>query len=151
MIDKLLKFLGVSEDLGEEECAVERLKHATTVLLVEIARADHDPSESEMQEVRQQIAAAFELSAAEAAALVDRAHAAVEEAVSLHEFTRILHAEMSYAEKESVVEMLWRIALVDRNLDKYEDYMIAKTADLLYVARGDVIRLKQRVVASLGE
>lgn len=149
MIDALLKFLGVNDDLAEEECGTERIKHATTVLLVEIARADHDPTESEMQEVRQQISAAFELSAAEAATLVERAHAAVEEAVSLHEFTRILHAELTYDEKESIVEMLWRIALVDRNLDKYEDYMIAKTADLLYVARGDVLRMKQRVVEEL--
>ena len=56
---------------------------------------------------------------------------------------------MDYAEKESVVEMLWRIALADHRLDKYEDYMIAKIADLLYVARGDVLRLKSRVIDSL--
>ena len=58
---------------------------------------------------------------------------------------------MNYAEKESVIEMLWKIALVDFDLDKYEDYMIAKIADLLYVARGDVMRLKQRVVESLSD
>ena len=44
--------------------------------------------------------------------------------------------------------MLWQIALADDTLDKYEDYMIAKIAELLYVARGDVLRLKQRVIES---
>ena len=53
---------------------------------------------------------------------------------------------MSYAEKEVVVEMLWHIALADQNLDKYEDYMIGKIAELLYVYRGDVLRLKDRVI-----
>jgi len=149
MIDKLLKFLGRPEDLPEEECIRERIKHATAVLLVEIARADHDLHEAEIAEMREQLAQSFELGEQEAAALLGRARAAAEEAVSLHEFTRILHAEMSYAEKESVVEMLWRIALADRSLDKYEDYMIAKIADLLYVARGDVLRLKQRVIESM--
>jgi uncharacterized tellurite resistance protein B-like protein len=56
---------------------------------------------------------------------------------------------MTYAEKESVIQMLWRIALADRNIDKYEDYMIGKIAELLYVARGDVIRLRQQVLDSL--
>ena len=99
--------------------------------------------------MRSQLAASFDLTETDAEGVLARARSAVEEAVSLHEFTRILHAEMSYAEKEQVVEMLWRIALVDRNLDKYEDYMIAKISDLMYVARGDVMRLKQRVVDSL--
>ena len=69
--------------------------------------------------------------------------------MSLQEFTKTLHAEMTYAQKERVIEMLWRIAMADQNLDKYEDYMIGKIAELLYVYRGDVMRLKQRVVESV--
>jgi len=42
--------------------------------------------------------------------------------------------------------MLWRVALADRHLDKYEDYLIGKVAELLYVARGDVIRLRNAVM-----
>ena len=56
---------------------------------------------------------------------------------------------MTYAEKSTVIEMLWQIALADNHLDKYEDYMIGKIADLLYIARGDVIRLKNRVLEKL--
>lgn len=149
MIDKLLKLLGFAADPPEEESAAERIRHATAVLLCEIARADHRLRDTESAEIRGQLADAFGLSAQESAELLDRAQAAVEESVSLHEFTSVLHARMSYREKESVVEMLWRIALVDRDLDKYEDYMIAKIADLLYVARGDVLRTKQRVIDSL--
>jgi len=149
MIDALLRFLGVTEDRGEEECERERLKHATAVLLVEIARADHELQTTELSEIRRQLAAAFDLGEQEAGDLLDRARVAVEESVSLHEFTRILHEEMEYSEKESVVEMLWRIALADHSLDKYEDYMIAKISELLYVARGDVLRMRQRVLDSL--
>ena len=39
--------------------------------------------------------------------------------------------------------------MADNKLDKYEDYMIGKIAELLYVARGDVIRLRQRVFESM--
>jgi uncharacterized tellurite resistance protein B-like protein len=149
VIDRLLKFLGQSRDLPEEECTVERIRHATAVLLVEIARADHELHEHEVAAIDEQLVRCFGIEPESAAELVARARHAAEESVSLHEFTRLLHAEMSYTEKESVVEMLWRIAFADRNLDKYEDYMIAKIAELLYVARGDVIRLRQRVMDSV--
>lgn len=149
MIDRLLKFFGQTEELPREEGQRERIKHATAVLLVEIARADHERQASEDAEIQSQLATHFELSPTDAAALVEKAERAAEQSVSLHEFTRALHAEMDYAEKVSVIEMLWKIALADRDLDKYEDYMIAKIADLLYVARGDVLRLKARVIDSL--
>jgi uncharacterized tellurite resistance protein B-like protein len=149
MIDSLLKFFGRADDLPEEQCVQERMRHAVAVLLVEIARADHELHDVELSAMQNQLARSFDLSDSDAADLLDRASRAVEESVSLHEFTRILHAEMSYVEKESVIEMLWRIALADHNIDKYEDYMIAKIADLLYIARGDVIRLRQRVIDSM--
>ena len=91
----------------------------------------------------------FGLSVVEAERVLDHAETAAENSVSLHEFTRILHEELSYSEKERVVEMLWRIALADKVLDKYEDYMVGKIADLLYVVRGDVMRLKSKVYESL--
>jgi uncharacterized tellurite resistance protein B-like protein len=149
MIDSLLKFFGRTDDLPDEQCVQERLRHAVAVLLVEIARADHNLHDVELAEVQGQLVGSFELNEADASDLLDRACRAVEESVSLHEFTRILHAEMSYAEKAAVIEMLWRIALADRDIDKYEDYMIAKIAELLYIARGDVIRLRQRVIDSM--
>ena len=119
------------------------------MLLIEIARADHERQASEDTEIKSQLANHFELSMEAAAALMAKAEQAADESVSLYEFTRALHAEMDYAEKESVIEMLWRIALADRTLDKYEDYIISKIAELLYVARGDVIRLKARVIESM--
>ena len=42
--------------------------------------------------------------------------------------------------------MLWHVALADRHLDKYEDYLIGKVSELLYVSRGDVLRLKHEAL-----
>ena len=50
--------------------------------------------------------------------------------------------ELSYADKLRIIAMLWDVALEDRTLDKYEDYLIGKVAELLYVSRGDVVRLR---------
>ena len=148
MIGKLRKLFNLPELQGTQDDGQDRIQLSTAVLLVEIARADHDRQEVEDAEMRRQLAANFGLSEEESHALLVAAETAVDNSVSLHEFTRLLHEEMSYAEKTTVIEMIWRIALADNYLDKYEDYMIGKIADLLYIARGDVIRLRSRVIDS---
>jgi uncharacterized tellurite resistance protein B-like protein len=149
MIDRLLNLFGLSQSEDAPETAEARIRHATAVLLVEIARADHERLAIEHEAMLVSLQKGFDLSAVEAESLLERAETAAEHSVSLHEFTKMLHAELDYGEKEKIIEMLWRIALADKVLDKYEDYMIGKIAELLYVARGDVIRLKHRVVESL--
>ncbi len=101
--------------------------------------------------MQQQLVEKFSLSNDEAATLIDAAQEAVEESVSLHAYTKALHSEMSYPEKEAVIEMLWHIALADQDLDKYEDYMIGKIAELLYIYRGDVMRSKHRVIEAISQ
>ena len=149
MIDRLLSFFGMSEDEASADVDEARIRHATAVLLVEIARADHERLAIEHDTMLESLKDGFNLSDVEAENLLNRAETTAENSVSLHEFTRILHAELSYTEKEKVVEMLWRIALADKVLDKYEDYMVGKIAELLYVVRGDVMRLKNKVYESL--
>lgn len=147
MIRKLRELFNLPGKPEQEESdQQDRIRLSTAVLLVEIARADHSRKDVESTEMRKQLAAKFNLSEEESRTLLEAAENAVEHSVSLYEFTRLLHDEMTYPEKETVIEMLWRIALADDNLDKYEDYMIGKIADLLYIARGDVIRLKSRVM-----
>jgi len=149
MIDRLLSFFSIPEDEASADVGEARIQHATAVLLVEIARADHERLAIEHEAMLESLKGGFNLSAIEAESLLNRAETAAENSVSLHEYTRILHAELSYIEKEKVVEMLWRIALADKVLDKYEDYMVGKIAELLYVVRGDVMRLKNKVYESL--
>ncbi len=149
MIDRLLSFLGISDGEVSADVDETRIQHATAVLLVEIARADHERLAIEHDAMLESLRENFSLSAVEAERVLSRAETAAENSVSLYEFTRILHAELSYDEKETIIEMLWRIALADKVLDKYEDYMVGKIADLLYVVRGDVIRLRNRVYESL--
>ena len=149
MIDRLLSLFGLSEEEVSVDVGESRIQHATAVLLVEIARADHERLVIEHEAMLESLQTGFSLSTDEAESVLHRAETAAERSVSLHDFTRVLHDELSYAEKEKIIEMLWRIALADSVLDKYEDYMIGKIADLLYVVRGDVIRLRNRVYESL--
>jgi uncharacterized tellurite resistance protein B-like protein len=128
------------------EASEDRVPLAMAALLVEAARADHRIEEVELEELGMLLARRLELPPEAARDLVHRARDAVEGSVSLYEFTRPLHEALDYRQKLEFVSMLWHVALADRRLDKYEDYLVGKVSELLYVARGDVIRLRNAVL-----
>lgn len=142
-IRKFVAELSAPPDLAP---SADQLGLAMAALLVETARADFDVHEEELAELGRLLEKQLGITSVEASSLVARALNAVERSVSLYEFTRPLYEALSYQEKEEVVRMLWHVALADRRLDKYEDYLIGKISDLLYVARGDVIRLRHEVL-----
>lgn len=121
------------------------LRVATALLLVEVARADFDDGPKEMQAVLDLLRRHFDLSEAETRLLVEEARREADHAVELQAFTRRLHEAVDKAEKERIVEMLWRVALADAHLDKHEDHLVRRVADLLYVPHRDVIRIRNRV------
>ena len=57
---------------------------------------------------------------------------------------QILHWEPSW-QKEEVIALLWTLAVSDNNLDKHEDYLVRKIADLLYVSNSIVLKIKHQV------
>jgi len=118
------------------------LRLATAVLLIDVARADYVFEEREFDHVLKLIEARFGLSPEATAELVNEAGDKAEDLVSVHEFTQLLHEHLSDDEKANIVSLLWQIAYADGRLDKYEDSLVLKISDLLYVSRGRVMRLK---------
>jgi uncharacterized tellurite resistance protein B-like protein len=47
------------------------------------------------------------------------------------------------------MKAMWEMAYADGDLDKYEDYIIRKIADLIYVPHTEFIRAKSLVKANL--
>jgi len=128
-------------DTGESD-RQHALDLATAILMVQVARADDHFEETEYDTLLKLIERHLDLSPEEAGELANKAGEHAEDAVDVHAFTKRLHANLSETEKARVVSMLWRIAYADGRLDKYEDSLVLKISDLLYVSRGLVMRLK---------
>ena len=126
------------------------LRMATAVLMLDVARADHVFEESEFDRVLRLIETHFGLSPEEAAELVNEAGDKAEELVSVHDFTQLLHEHLNENEKARIIALLWQIAYADGQLDKYEDSLVLKISDLLYVSRGRVMRLKHDAELAAG-
>ena len=143
--DRLSNALGQSESEGTES-REHALRLATAILLIEIVRADYREDLTENEAVFAQLKQRFELTEDEALLLVQQAEHEADRAVTLQGFTRLLHEQLSAQEKHAIIEMFWRVALADDHLDKHEDHLVRKLADLLYVSHADLIRIRNAVI-----
>ncbi len=148
MINKIKEILLGSAAYAETAANPEqRQQLALASLLVEMARADFDETASEHAAIADLLATHFELTPEESQALLKRAQDESDSAVCLFDFSRALHESLDAEQRLEVIELLWKVALADNKLDKYEDYLVRKVADLLYVSDSDVMRLKNVVLS----
>lgn len=120
----------------------EAVRLATAVLMIDVATADHVFDEAEFDRVLRLVEKHFRLQPEQAAEIVNEAGEVAEDMVSVYEFTQLLHKNLDEEEKTRVVGLLWDIAYADGRLDRYEDSLVLKISDLLYVNRARVMRLK---------
>jgi len=140
LYEKIVSQISASDIEADTRDAAVRL--ATAVLMVDVALVDSCFDETEFDRMLQLVKEHFGLDTQQAAELINAANAKADELVSVHEFTQLLHKHLSHDEKARVVQLLWTIAYADGELDKYEDSLVLKISDLLYVSRGRVMRLK---------
>ena len=146
LADKVSKAFAVPDGVAvNEESRDDAIRMATAVLMTEIARADYEYDGSEFDLLLQLITKHFHMSPEDAVELANEANEKADEHVSLHSFTQLLNKTLTEKDKERVVLLLWQIAYADGRLDKYEDSLVSKIADLLYVSRVRVMRLKHDV------
>ena len=88
---------------------------------------------------------------AELDSILDAVLADAQHTVSLHEHIRQINGSFDKPRKLMLVEQMWRVALADGDLDKYEEYTIRKMCDLLHVKHRDFIQAKLRVLESAGD
>jgi uncharacterized tellurite resistance protein B-like protein len=139
----LLTELGETSKASDPEHAV---RLATAGLMVEVMRADFSAKPMERRSIIELLRHRFGLTDAETHDLVEAAEAEADAAVSLYPTVSLLNETLTPAQKVHVIELLWRVALSDVHIDKYEEGLIRKVADLLFVPHPDFIQAKHRAL-----
>lgn len=122
-----------------------RLDLASAALLIEVMHSDSELDQRENQEFLKLLKDSYGIPESDIAELTKLAEAEAREATSLYEFTRLINDEFDYEAKVRLIENMWRIAFSDKELDKYEDHLIRKISELIYVSHSDFIRTKLQV------
>jgi uncharacterized tellurite resistance protein B-like protein len=121
---------------------------AVAALLVEVAMADHQFSDEEIDSLSEALKRKYSLDTEEISELISLAKSESNHATSLHQFTQIINQYCDPKEKSNLVTAMWEMAFADGNLDKYEDYLIRKVADLIYLPHSEFTRTKSLVKAA---
>ena len=131
-----LQMQEISEDNSEN------LQTATALLLMEIARADHDISEQERVVIQRIIERQHAVTPEQALEIVQAAEQQVGEVTSLHPFTSMLNRECSMEDRIGIVSLLWEVTFADGRIDAHEEHLVRRVADLLHVPHREFIRTK---------
>jgi len=131
----------------EPEPDEQALPPAAAVLLLELAVADAGIDDRERQVIEQAILQHFGLDQAEARDLIDEAVRCQRDSHSLHEFTHQLRVELEPEARGELVEWLWKVGFADGRLDRHEEHLVRRLADLLGVPHREFMRRKHRAAA----
>jgi uncharacterized tellurite resistance protein B-like protein len=137
----------IQRQIGAERtdaATVGGLNLAVAALLVEVLRADYDVADSERQQVVESVSRLLGLAEPEAAALVVEAERHIDQSHDLYQFTSQVNRAYSDSEKLQLLEALWRVAQADDVVHKYEEHLIRRVADLLYIPHSGYITAKLR-------
>ena len=134
--------------LGKAGSATDEVDHralelACAALMFEVARADFAVEAIEQETVTALLKDQFNLSADDVSTITEAAVEQADAATCLFEFTRTLNELASAEQKRDVLAMMWRVAMADDALSRYEEHVIRKVADLLYLPHSDFIAAKQ--------
>jgi len=146
MIAKIKKYFEEKFSDVEENDIEHELRLATAALMIEMMLDDGKKHEAEEQVLRKRLKQTFQLKDDETNELFDLAHAEVRQAVDYHQFTSLMAKNFSQSQKIKVIENLWAIAYADDDLDRFEELMVRRISDLIYVSHSDFMQAKHRVL-----
>ncbi|MGO3295441.1 MAG: TerB family tellurite resistance protein [Marinobacter sp.] len=143
MIESLKKLFSAPET--EHHKPNERdIAIAATALMVQLSQVDNDEDERELQAIIDCAVKVHQLTREEAKEILDQALAQAQDATSLYEFTGQINEVLDQDGKQALLESIWRVALSDDRIDKYEEHLIRRIADLMHLNHREFILARHR-------
>lgn len=124
------------------------LRLAIASLMIEVAESDYHDAPEEQESILQIVKSSFNLSETETKEIVDLARQEHADSVDYFQFTSLINQHYSAAQRIELIEKLWQIAFADHELDKHEEHVIRRIADLIHVAHSDFMKTKLKVQKS---
>ncbi len=134
-----------SADPGGSETHDVRV--ATCALFLEMASVDGEFSAAERERILEILTREHDLAREDADQLTRLARRERKRSIDLWRFTHLINERYTEEEKIQVMELLWRVVYTDGKLEKHEDYLVHKVANLLRLTHAQLIAAKRKVLA----
>lgn len=149
MIAKLKQLFKLEPTQMSPEQQAQQLELAAASLLMEVVYADEDFSQSEAKLLPEMLTTSFTISTEDAQALIQDATQKRQDSISLFEFTDLINEHFDLQKKLALLLSMWKLAYADGTLCQYEDQIIRKTADLLYLKHSELMQTRNQAMAQV--
>ncbi|WP_269618403.1 TerB family tellurite resistance protein [Zhongshania sp. BJYM1] len=139
MFEKLKQLFSVEENTEKN---IMSLELAAAALLIEVSKSDFQQDPGEIDKIRELLVRCFSVSLADIEDFMATASAINKDSTSLYPFTRYINDNCNNIEKYELIAALWEVAIEDGRIDKYEDHLIRKISNLIYLPHTEFIRAK---------
>ena len=109
-----------------------------------LAKSDQDVANIEIDTIRS-AALSLGLAPDQLDKTLAEAEQMADKATSVYEFTQGMSEHMPYEWRVELIELLWQVAYADERIDKYEEHLIRRVCDLLYVSHSEFIKRRNSV------
>ena len=127
-----------------QEDIEHKLKLTCAILMLEMIHVDEHVDDSEENTVRDILQQQFDLTTNETEELLELAHVEKMDATDYYKFTSLINEHYTQEQKIKLVEQLWQIAYADNVVDRFEEHLVRKLAELLHVPHKHFIQAKHR-------
>ena len=127
-----------------EESSFDTLQISISALLIQTAAYDGIFDDIEKEKIKSLLKKYFGLTDEKLEELFSLSLMINDDSNDIQQFTRKLNENLDYDEKLKIIEMMWKIIIVDGRIDDYENSLIRKISGLLYVQDSDVGKIKNK-------
>jgi len=144
MLKNLAKLLSRPQDASSPALEQHALETAVATLLYEMTRMDSAVKAEDLDAARAALVDLFDLDQHRADALLDEAANKVGRLTSYFAQVSIISRRFEMDRRIRFIEHMWRVAYADGGLDPYEDHLVRKLSNLLYVPHVQCMLARQR-------
>ncbi len=118
------------------------LQRAVSDLLFEASRVDDDVTLDDTAIAKKTLVDLLKVSESDADRLFAESCLVENRIISYQPLTNLINKSLTYEDKTALIRAMWNIAHSDGSIHSFEDHIVRKIADLLYVSHTDFIYAK---------
>ena len=115
---------------------------ACAIILIEVSYSDFEIKDVEIEKMIRFFEKDLNLSKEKALWLNEEAQKLHKDTNCLRKYIRLINESYTKKEKIKLINIAWKIARADNDVDKYEEHRIRKISELLYLNHSDFIKEK---------
>lgn len=133
-IRKLFEEIGSGADVEVRD--TKDVRAISAALLTEVATVDHNLDSRERSMLTGLLRDHYQLDDEATRELVEGALTHRDQATSLYEFTQTVNEQFSDQDKYQLILQMWQVAFSDDVIEAFEEHLIRRVAELIYLPHG---------------